>query len=154
MVNVYNVLLSKEDRIPCLVKEAGYKKSSKRNSPKEIVTLLNDVFSMEDLAEEKSVLVCLRSDGSVSGLFEVSHGTANASFMNSREILLRALLCGATGIVLAHNHPSGDPTPSKTDIDTTKQIKDACVLGGINLLDHVIVGENGNYHSFKEKGLL
>ena len=74
------------------------------------------------------------------GFFEVSHGTVNSSIVDPRSVFIRALLSGATSIILCHNHPSGDCTPSKEDVLLTKRIKEGGELLGIELLDHVIIG--------------
>ena len=71
-----------------------------------------------------------------------------------REILVRALLCGASGIILVHNHPSGRLTPSRQDIKLTGQIEKAAQLLNIPLLDHVILGHRGEFFSFHANGLL
>ena len=80
-------------------------------------------------------------------------GTINTSLVHPREVFKRALLNNASNIMVAHNHPSGDPNPSKEDIQITERLKEAGNLLGINLLDHIIVGED-KYISLKEKGVL
>jgi DNA repair protein RadC len=70
--------------------------------------------------------------------------------LGAREVFQKALLANAVSIILMHNHPSGDPTPSRQDIEVTKKIADAGNLIGIELLDHIIVGDS--YTSLKEKG--
>ena len=77
----------------------------------------------------------------------------NASLISPRELFIEALNCGAVSIVLLHNHPSGDPTPSESDILLTKRIKDAGDLIGITLLDHIIIGNNC-YISFSEQQMI
>ena len=86
--------------------------------------------------------------GKPLGVFEISHGTINQSICNPRDIFIKALLCGAAGIILAHNHPSGDVAPSKNDMEIYKRVKEAGQLLGIGLLDNIIIG-NG-YYSFTE----
>ena len=83
----------------------------------------------------------------------LTKGTVNASLIAPREIFIQALKAGAVSIVLVHNHPSGDPTPSREDMLTTKRILDAGALIGIELLDHIIIGNNC-YISFREEGIL
>jgi len=80
-------------------------------------------------------------------------GTQNMSLVSTREILISALTKRAAGIILVHNHPSGDPYPSNEDITATNMVKSGCDAIGIHLLDHIIIGEQG-YYSFKEKGML
>lgn len=80
-------------------------------------------------------------------------GTLNQSLIHPREIFEIAIREGAAGVVLVHNHPSGDPKPSHEDILITKQLKDAGAILGIPFLDHIIIGDN-SYYSLKEKGYL
>ncbi len=83
----------------------------------------------------------------------VSMGSLNSSPLHPREVIRPALLCNAAGIILAHNHPSGDPTPSPSDMEVTRKIKEACQLMELDLLDHLVLGERG-YVSLKERGIL
>lgn len=83
----------------------------------------------------------------------ISIGTLTASLAHPREIFAPAIGKAAAGVVLVHNHPSGDPSPSEEDMRLTKRIEQAGRILGIELLDHVIVAENGAY-SFKAAGCL
>ncbi len=90
---------------------------------------------------------------------EVSRGLADASLVHPREVFMAAIRCGAVGVVLAHNHPSGDPTPSAEDIGITRQIVQAGEILGIEVLDHVILGQareagGSDYTSLREAGLV
>lgn len=80
-------------------------------------------------------------------------GTVDHTPVYPREVMKRALDLGASALILVHNHPSGDPTPSKGDIEMTREIQDAAVRLGISLHDHVIIGRKG-HASFKNLGLL
>lgn len=80
-------------------------------------------------------------------------GTINSSVVHPREVFKEAYLLSANGIICVHNHPSGDSTPSKEDINITKKIKEISIIHGIKLVDHVIVG-NGNYFSFFDNNML
>ena len=80
----------------------------------------------------------------------ISVGTVDASLVNPREIFMEALKYGASSIILLHNHPSGDETPSRNDIFVTKRVAEAGEIMGIHLLDHIIIGDN-KYTSLKEK---
>lgn len=115
--------------------------------------LLNNTFRLGYQAEERIYLIAMNTKNQILGLFMVSHGTVNKAFISPREVLVRALLCGATNIVLAHNHPSQNVQPSKADLDITKRIAEASALIGIPLLDHLIVSVQ-NYYSFYEAELL
>lgn len=79
----------------------------------------------------------------------ISSGTINQSLISPREIFVEALNCNCVNIVLVHNHPSGDPTPSQNDIKSTARVKQAGQIIGIRLLDHIIIGDN-TYYSLKE----
>ena len=80
-------------------------------------------------------------------------GTVNSSLVSTREIFIEALKRRAVYIVLIHNHPSGSPAPSRDDIRSTKQVKEAGELIGITLLDHIIIGDN-RYTSMRKNGIL
>lgn len=84
---------------------------------------------------------------------DISKGTVNASLVSPREIFMEALRSGAVYIILMHNHPSGDPTPSLEDITVTKRVAQAGMMLGISLVDHIIIGDR-SYVSLKEKGML
>lgn len=80
-------------------------------------------------------------------------GTVNRTAVYPREVVKRALEHGATAIIMVHNHPSGDPTPSRADVEMTEEVRDAGALMGIVLHDHVVISKSG-HESFKSMGLL
>lgn len=113
-------------------------------------------YYMEQLRhEEQEQMICMMLDTKNNLLGEelLTLGTVNASIVSSREIFLLALRYHAVHIILVHNHPSGDPTPSQADIDLTKKVKNAGELLDIHLIDHIIVGDH-KYVSFKEMNML
>ena len=113
-------------------------------------------YYMEDmrhLTNEQIMLVLLDSKSKILGEKIISSGTVNASLLAPRELFIYALKHGAVNIILLHNHPSGDPSPSSEDLAATKRVKEAGVLIGIKLMDHLIIGDN-KYVSLKEQGLL
>lgn len=116
-------------------------------SPKEVA----DYYMQEMRCLTKEQVQVIFLDGKSRMLKEktMSIGTVNASLVSPREIFLDALKCGATGIILLHNHPSGDPTPSQEDFRTTERVNEAGRLIGIKLMDHIIIGDN-QYISLKE----
>lgn len=144
-----------EDNRTQLVKEnaINYPLHNSMNSPKHIVDLMKDIYEMDKQAVEFVYMVALNSKSKVLGVYMVSKGTVNASILAVREIYMAALMMGAVNIVIVHNHPSGDNTPSNDDISSTKRINEAGNLIGIKLLDHIIIGNN-QYHSMKEAGTL
>ena len=119
-------------------------------SPENIVQVMNDVFNISNLPEEYLYLICMTGRCKPISFFEVSHGTYNTTVVNCREILIRALLCGATNIIIIHNHPSGVPEPSREDVQITKKLQEASELIGIQFSDHIIIGRDG-YYSFNEE---
>ncbi len=113
-------------------------------------------YYMEDLRflqQEKVILLMLDTKSKLIKDMEMTSGTVNASLLSPREIFLIALKHEAVNIILLHNHPSGDPTPSREDIHSTKRIREAGNLVGIKLMDHIIIGDN-KYVSLGEEGYL
>ena len=121
------------------------------HTPSLIAEMFNAVFRLNKQTEEYLYMIALDSKQKSLGVFEISHGMINMTICNPGEIFIKALLCGACGIVITHNHPSGDVTPSKEDIESYNRLKDAGKLIGINVLDSIIVGDG--YYSFMEKGM-
>lgn len=108
---------------------------------------------MRCLEYEQAVLVLLDTKCHRKKDFIISRGTVNASMVEPREVFVLALRYQAVHVVLLHNHPSGDVTPSKADILLTQRLKDAGELLGVPLLDHIIIGDNV-YWSFQEHEML
>jgi len=96
------------------------------------------------------ILVCLDSKGQLLQEKELSRGSVNMSLISPREIFLEALQCKAVNIILVHNHPSGDPTPSKADVTLTEHVRELGEKMEISLLDHIIIGDN-RYTSFANR---
>lgn len=133
--NLHNVLVKESSR--------NYPVENATN-PQIIADMLNELYSLNKQAEEHLYMVALNTKCRVLGVFEVSHGTVDTSICNPRDVFIKALLCGATGIILAHNHPSQDVTPSKQDHDVYETIKQAGDLIRVRLIDSIILG-NGFY---------
>lgn len=113
-------------------------------------------YYMEQLRHEskENIMICML-DTKCNFLADevISIGTVNASLVSSREVFLVAMKYKAVQIILLHNHPSGSPEPSQDDINVTKKIRSCGELLGIQLVDHIIIGDN-KYYSFNEKGLM
>ncbi|MCR4425058.1 MAG: JAB domain-containing protein [Firmicutes bacterium] len=105
---------------------------------------------LHDADREQFVVLLLNSRHRVIGLQVASMGSLNESIVHPREVFKAAILAGCGAIVVAHNHPSGDTNPSSEDVAMTKRLGEAGRLLGIPLLDHVIVGENGEFRSLRE----
>jgi len=108
---------------------------------------------MRHYKTERVMIACLDSKGEIIGEKELSVGSVNSAVISPREIFLEAMKKEAVNIILVHNHPSGDPKPSKEDIELTAAVKEMGIVMSIPLLDHIIIGDN-KYTSFKEHGLL
>ena len=111
-------------------------------------------YYMQDMRHrtaEQVLLVMLDSKNRILKDQVISEGTVNTSIMPVREVFVQAVKYEAVNIILLHNHPSGDPTPSTEDIRVTKKIAEAGKLIGISLMDHIIIGDN-RYISLKEQG--
>ena len=138
-----------------LIKEEShkYEVDTRISKPQDLVDVLNLVCRINNNTEEVMLLLTLNTKNVITGWFEVSRGSIDASIVHPREIFKRALTNNATNIVVAHNHPSGDPNPSKEDINITNRLKECGKLLGINLIDHIIIGDE-KYVSLKEKGII
>lgn len=113
-------------------------------------------YFMEKLRHKKTecvILVCLDAKTQILSEQKLSEGSVRMSLISPREIFLAALQCGAVNIMLVHNHPSGDPTPSQADRELTANVRELGDKMDIRLLDHIIIGDN-RYTSFKEARLL
>lgn len=115
---------------------------NKQVSSPIIVNEINRIFKLDRKAEEYIILICLDSKNYINSIFEISHGGISAANIEISNILKRALLSNSPKIILCHNHPSGDVTPSKMDYRITDQLYDAAALIGIKLLDHIIIGRD------------
>ena len=100
------------------------------------------------------LLVCLNTRNHINCIHVVSIGTVNTALVAPREVLKTAILSNASSVAFIHNHPSGDPDPSQDDIQITNRLVECGKLFGIELIDHVIISDDGKYESFKEKGLI
>jgi len=118
--------------------------------PESVYELTRDIRRMN---REHFVGFYLNSRNQVLRREIISIGSLNASIVHPREVYLPAVAMSAASIVLAHNHPSGDPTPSEEDLAITRRLLEAGRILGIDLLDHVVVARE-SYASFKERRLL
>lgn len=125
----------------------------KMNTPENVARVAKYFLRLPERTEEYLYMLCMNNKLNMIGVFELSHGNVNSSIVSVREMYQKALLANAVSIILMHNHPSGDPTPSREDIEVTKRAKEAGELLGVQLLDHIVVGRPG-YCSLKERGYL
>lgn len=135
-----------------LVKETSMLYKNRRiHSPQDCYDLFKEFLGEVD--QEYFVVMCLDVKNQPTNI-SVSHiGSLNASIVHPREVLKTAILSNAASIICCHPHPSGDPTPSREDIDVTKRLIEAGKIMGIELLDHLILGDE-TFTSLKDKGYI
>lgn len=133
------------------------KESSKRydienviKSPSSAYEIVEEVLGLSKKTQEHFVLLSLNTKNQIIGIHTLHIGTVDMSVVHSRDVFQRAILNNATNIMVCHNHPSGNTEPSRQDIDMTKRLKQGSEILGINLLDHIIVGDD--FTSMKEHG--
>jgi DNA repair protein RadC len=138
-----------------VVREQGQPSPRTLSSPDAVAELAKDLVQVADDDKEHFWVILLNAQNYYLLHTEVSVGTQSASLVHPREVLGPALREGAASIILCHNHPSGDPTPSREDIRLTRQLADCARLFDLPLHDHIIIG-NGtlNWASLAERGLL
>ena len=132
-----------------LVKESS---DTKAKTPQDVRDICDD---LADMAQESFQVITLSAKNNVIGRTMITLGLADASLAHPREVFRPAIIENACSIILVHNHPSGDPTPSADDIRITKQLVEAGKIVDIKVLDHVIIGRGDTKHlSMREEGLI
>jgi len=121
-------------------------------SPEDVVRVVGP--RLRDLAVEEFHLLALDSQSQVTRDVLITRGLLNSSLVHPREVFRAAIAEAAAGIILVHNHPSGDPTPSPDDARLTLRLCAAADVLDMPLLDHLIVGDGQRYFSFREAGLM
>jgi DNA repair protein RadC len=120
-------------------------------TPLDVKDLLMEEMRFLEREHFKTILLNIKNH--VISIEDISIGSLNSSIVHPREVFKPAIRRSSASIILVHNHPSGDPTPSKEDIEVTSKLVEAGKILGINVLDHVIIGDN-SFISLKEKGLM
>ena len=140
------------------IRERDHDPGDKLDTPIKVWTRLEPLSS--SLSVEKCWVLCLNRRNRLITIQEVSSGTATSSLLHPREVFRQALRYGAPAAIVAHNHPSGDPSPSSADRAVTRQLVEAGRVIGVELLDHVIIGRpesdplGKGWFSFGEAGLI
>ena len=143
-INIVAIQMIKE-------RSATYDVNSKSiTGSEDIAEVLEKFFETAD--REQFIAVCLNSKNKVLCINIVSQGSLNSSVVHPREVFKAAILSNAAAIIVAHNHPSGNPTPSEEDKKLTNTLFSAGKVLGIPVLDHLIIGDY--YYSFKEHSLM
>ncbi len=109
------------------------------NSPKDVADLLTDEMRFEKREIVKAII--LNSKNTIVKIVDVCYGGTNSAILKPKDVLQEAIKLGAPKIILVHNHPSGDPTPSKSDFEFTERLVQASKIMGIELLDHIVIGD-------------
>ena len=120
------------------------------HSPQDVANLL--MAEMAFLDQEHLRILLLNTKNQVLGISEVYKGNVNSSVIRAGEVFQEAVRSNCPSVIVVHNHPSGDPTPSQEDVQVTRQLVEAGRLLDIELLDHMVIGRQG-FVSLKEKGL-
>lgn len=120
-------------------------------SPAEVAKLI--MPRLRFLEQEHFLSIHLNTKNRVIGIETVTVGTLDSSLVHPREVFKAAIKRSSAALILAHNHPSGDPHPSKEDLNLTRRLKEVGDLMGIPVLDHLIIGDN-TYISLREEGIL
>lgn len=128
-----------------MIKEQSFNYDVALSTSKETTVFIRNIMKLQEEPEETLILISLNSKNRIIGFCEISRGTINLTCTSGREVFKRALLMNATKIIIAHNHPSGDPTPSKADLKITEQMKEISNLLDIQFLDHLIIGDDEDY---------
>lgn len=124
--------------------------------PKPLVNPAAAAVVIAELLETEIVevfgILCLNTRHGILCSHVVSRGGLDATVVHPREVFRACILAGAAAIILYHNHPSGDPTPSRDDVALTRRLVTVGDLVGISVIDHIVVGSHRRYYSFKEAG--
>ena len=143
-IPIYRVTLVREGKMPTY--------ESRIRSSASAHTVLQEYLA--DTDREHFVILMLDQKNQVIGINTVSIGSLTASVVHPREVYKPAILSNCAALILGHNHPSGDPQPSKEDRAITQRLKEAGALLGINVLDHLVIGADGRYFSFADENML
>jgi len=122
--------------------------------PDEAVAVLRAVFATLDADREHFVILALDAKNAARGYKACATGGMSAGCIDPKTIFRDALALGAYALVVAHNHPSGDPMPSTEDKATTRRLCEGGVLLGMPIRDHIVLGDAGRYFSFRREGLM
>jgi DNA repair protein RadC len=128
----------------------GKEEMKKINSPEDVYRLLYP--GMREIKKEMFIELCLDTKNQVIKQETISIGSLNANIVHPREVFKVAIQASSAALIFAHNHPSGDPIPSKEDLEITKKLVETGNIMGISVLDHVIIGDGGRHFSMKEAG--
>ncbi|WP_029232197.1 RadC family protein [Butyrivibrio sp. VCB2006] len=157
LMSIHGVGQVKAVKLKCiaeLVRRMSYQKKSDildMSNPSNVADYYMERMRHEE--QEKTILLCLNNKLCLIEECLLSIGTVNSASLSPRDVFMHALKCGANNLILLHNHPTGDPTPSRADAEITNKISQSGYMLDIRLRDHIIIGDK-SYYSFVEKGLM
>ena len=131
-----------------------YDVEKKITYPIDAANVINAVFDLENEDKEKFGILVLDTKNKVNAAHIVSIGCLDSTLVHPREVFKLAVINNASSIICFHNHPSGDPNPSKEDVNVTKRLQAAGKILGIELVDHIIIGSENRYVSFKQENII
>lgn len=157
LMKIHGIKVGKAAQIAACF-EIARRLESFKDEPKPKINSPDDVYrriypSMREQKRENFIELCLDTKNQIIKEETISIGSLNANVVHPREVFKTALAESAAHIIVVHNHPSGDPSPSREDIEITKKLVEAGKIIGIEVLDHVIIGE-GRHFSMKEAGYI
>lgn len=145
----FKSILVREEEFP------DYGDSSSVCTADSAVKLLSGAIGLDKSPQEEVWVIYLDVKSQVIGVSMVSRGTISGASFDAASIYRQGILANAAGVIVAHNHPSGDATPSKADIESTKRVKEVGDIIGIQLLDHIIIGVgSGQFVSMRDENLV
>lgn len=148
----------RENRLPYLatVGKTKITDAETHENPRKMSNIIRSVYHVERLPEEHVYLMTFDTKLHLIGVFDLSHGTSRESVLSPSQIMQRVFLCGASAFCIAHNHPSGDVTPSVEDNRLTERIATVSKICGVDFCDHIIVAGayKQAYYSYHESSAL
>ncbi|MCL6600074.1 MAG: DNA repair protein RadC [Alicyclobacillus macrosporangiidus] len=135
-----------------LVKERTFKYEGSRQvrSAEDAAAILRQYIGPAD--REMFIVLVLSVKQNVNAIHTVSVGILDASVVHPREVFKPAILSNASAVIVGHNHPSGDPEPSPEDVSVTRRLVEAGKILGIDVIDHIVIGDDGKFVSLRAKG--
>ena len=140
-------------RMELIIKDRSLEEDISYKCSEDVATKCKFVKDLLKKEREQFIVMFLNIKNQIKGYEIIAEGSMTSAIVHPREVLRSSIIAGAASIVLAHNHPSGDPEPSIDDIEITHRIVKAANICGIDVLDHIVIADKG-YFSFKQKNML
>ncbi|GGA58132.1 hypothetical protein GCM10007416_34170 [Kroppenstedtia guangzhouensis] len=152
-IPVYDIRIAEEGYRHVTLEIVGHHESpvEQVGTPRDAADAVRSYLKGVD--REHFVVMLLSTKNKINGFHTCHIGSVNTTVVHPREVFKPAVIANTAGIIVAHNHPSGDPTPSREDVHITERLYEVGKIMGIELLDHIIIGDPGRYYSMLEKGV-